>query len=160
MPSANWLLVVSIIVNAITTLAAPAVGVLVAERKNQPKPIPDPKNPKKRTQRIGGRPIRISNSLWVLPLFGILFNFCILPYEIRHANPVTGRAVFEISLAVTGIFYNLVLIHLSSLDRLIGRIIDLDGKRNETMSRMVDIEGHLIDIVKQLGARAETKEML
>lgn len=160
MPSASWLAIDSIIVNAITTLAAPTVALLVAARMSQPKPTPDTKNPKNRTQRIGGRLIRISIPLWIVPLLGALFNICILPYEIHHANPVTGQAVFRISLVVTGIFYNLVLIYFSSLDRVIGKIIDLDGRRNETISRMVDIEGSLIERIEELDMRITSKETL
>ena len=160
MPSANWLVIVSIIVSAITTLAAPIVALFVAARMNQPKPIPDPKNPKKRTHKMGGWPIRVLTSPWVLPLFGFLFNICILPYEIHHANPVTGKAAFEIALVVAGIFYNLALIYLSSLHRLIEKIIENDGRRNETIGRIVDIEGQLINKVKQLDEWAKTRETM
>ncbi len=142
MPSPIWLLILSIIVNAITALAAPVIQVYVTTRMSQPKPNPVPINPKNLIHTSGGKLASISTSIW-LPVVGVLFNICILPYEILHAKPVTGLSVFVISVLVGGIFYNFTLISESSLLRLIGKMVELDQHRDESTGRMLGIEGVL-----------------
>jgi hypothetical protein len=149
MPSATWLLILSIIVNAITVLAAPVIQVYAAARMSQPKPKPVPKNPKNLIHTSGGKLARIFASIW-LPVSGVLFNICVLPYEITHAKPVTGLSVFVISVLVGGVFYNLALITDSSILQLIGKMSDLHGYHIEIIGRVVDTEGSLIERVEQL----------
>lgn len=149
MPSANWLTVVNIIAPPITTLAAAVIGPIVAVRVNQPKTKPEPKNPKNLIQISGGRLVRTSISSW-LPLSGIFISICFLPYDITHAKPLTAEWVFIISVTVSGIFCNLVLMSVAALSRVTGKIIDLDHGRDGTTDRMLSIEGVLIDRVTQL----------
>jgi hypothetical protein len=139
MPSSNWLAIVSIMVSAITTLTAPVLALLVAARINQPKPTPEPKKPKNLIHRIGGLLMRVSTSPWILPPFGLLLNICVLPYVIRHANPITGKSVFAISLIVTSAFCNLLLISISGLSRITRKMLDHDETRDETISGIIDV---------------------
>lgn len=158
MPSPNWLPVVSIIVPTITTLAAAVIQPIVAARMNQPQTNPEPKNPKNLIQISSGRFTHASTSSW-LPLSSIFISICLLPYEVTHAKPLTAQWVFIISVVVSSIFCNLVLMSVSALSRVTGKIIDLDHRRDGTTEHMLGVEGVLIDRVTQLEQQvAKSKE--
>jgi hypothetical protein len=158
MPGASSLPIVSIVVSAITTLGAPIIALFVAARMNRPKPTPEPKPAKNRIQRIGDWLLRVSASPWAFPPFGILLNLGTLPYEFRHANPVTGKTVFVISLTIAAIFTNLVFMFLFDISRIIGKMLDQDERRDATISRMIDIQGRLIERSEQASKRPKTKK--
>src|SRR6202050_113631 len=98
MASANWLPIVSIIISAAATLAAPVLALFVAARINQPRPKPEPKNPKNRIQRIGAWFMRASRFSPVLPLLAVVFDIWALHREIHRPTPITRDTIFDISL--------------------------------------------------------------
>jgi len=144
-----WAMILIAAIPAIATLLQPFAVVSANSRAIQPKASPDTQNPKNLAQTRGGWFSRAVMSTW-MPLFGVLLNICLLPYEIHHAHPLTGLWVFAISFLVAGIFYNLMLMHISSVLRVIGRMVDINRDHSEVKSRMVDIEGSLIEMVGQL----------
>jgi hypothetical protein len=106
MESANWLPIVSIIISAATTLAAPTLALFAAPRMNQPRPKPEPKNPKNRTQRIGAWFMRVSRFSPVLSLLAIVFNIWALHHEINRSTPITRDTILGISLLAAMLFFN------------------------------------------------------
>jgi len=103
--------------------------------------------------------INAGSSPWVFPPLGIVLNICILPYVLRHANPLTAEAVLSISLVVTSFFCNLLFISISGISRLLGKMIHQDGKRDETLSGIIEVQGLLIERVKQSDKRPKIKKL-
>jgi hypothetical protein len=155
----NWLPIAISIANTIATLIGPLLVLFVASRMNQSKPTPEVKQPKKRTQIIGGWLRRAFSSIWVVPLFGIVISIFVLRSEFRRATPVTGWVIFEISFTTASIFYNLALIFIISITRQILSIANISHKLSDTDSGILEISRDLHNRVKKLEEKPKTKKL-
>jgi UDP-N-acetylmuramyl pentapeptide phosphotransferase/UDP-N-acetylglucosamine-1-phosphate transferase len=139
----HWLTIVAIIATSITTLAAPILTEFAKSRMSQPKPAPEPNQPKKTIHRIGGF-VRIS---WMY-LLAIVLNICVLLWELHHAVvPIKRDDVFSISITTGTIFSCLALIFLSLIDRTVGTLVNTSIEQAKISLKLSEITG---DFQKQI----------
>jgi hypothetical protein len=115
----NWLMIALIITSFIAQLIAPTLAELVKSRINQPKPTPDPNQPKNLRQRIGGWVDQIALSPWVLPPLAIAVDIWILILQVRNVGPVTRGSVVAMSTAVAGGFFSLLNMSLLNTGQIV-----------------------------------------
>jgi hypothetical protein len=124
----HWLTIVAIIATSITTLAAPILAEFVKSRISQPKPNPEPNQPKNAIQRIGGWLSRVSYSPW-LYLFLTVLNIGVLLWVLRQvAVPIKRDDVLAISLTVGSIYFCFIHIGISQESRNFSRMIEISLK--------------------------------
>jgi hypothetical protein len=117
MTTDNWLTILLIISNFIAVLVAPLLALFVKSRINQPKPTPEPNQPKNLSQIIRGWLMRVLASpwlIWGLPLSSVLLNIYFLRKYLLDPAPITRPAVFIISLCVTLIWFSFLNIILNA----------------------------------------------
>jgi hypothetical protein len=143
--TANHWQIVLIITSFIAQLIAPSIAAFVASRSNQPKPTPQPNQPKNRIQRIGGWLIglkRLKIAMLVGPFFAVLFPIYYLHKFFLDPAPITRSAVFIISWCVTIIwfdFLNFILnVSLISVWGSINFLSDSGLKESKTVSLIID----------------------
>jgi hypothetical protein len=146
----NWLMIAVII----STLIAPTLANLIQSRVSHPKQTPEASQPKNLIQRIGGWFIRLSNSPWRVPPFLILFNIYLLLSEFRRTTPVTRWTVYQISAAVAGIWYGLVLFLLNTAWESIRRQWEINREQQEVNAIARDVDLKLLDIIKSVSDTA------
>jgi formate hydrogenlyase subunit 3/multisubunit Na+/H+ antiporter MnhD subunit len=143
----NWLMIALIITSFIAQLIAPTLAELVKSRINQPKPTPDPNQPKNLSQRIGGWVIQASLSPWVLPPLAIAIDIWILVLQVRNVGPITRGSVVAMSTAVAGGFFT--LLNMSLLNT--GQIVRAQSRnRAKETLEMFGLLKDMIDCIKLL----------
>jgi len=145
----NWLMIAVII----STLIAPLLALLMQSRISQPKPAPEPNQPKNLIQRMGGRIIRFLQSPWslVVSFLGIPPSIYALLTAFRETSPVTRASVFLITEGVAGILFSLINASVLLNSQTI-RLQTLDIRtQNETISELNAIVSRLLDMIKTLG---------
>jgi len=85
---------------AIATLLAPALAEIVKFRISQPKPTPDPNQPKNRNHKIGGVLKRHFKAFWFSYLM-LFLDIFLLIRELRDPAPLMRYSVFAISVYTT-----------------------------------------------------------
>jgi hypothetical protein len=127
----------------IAQLIAPTLALLVMYRINRPKPTPSPNHPKNLIQRLGGGLISFLRSPWRVALLivlpGILFNIYSPHTELRNTVPITRGSVLLISLAVMGIWFNILNVSVLWIWRSIERQIDIISKQTDVASGILDL---------------------
>jgi hypothetical protein len=147
--SNNATTIAVIVVAFIAQLIASLVAVFVGRpRNNQPKPIPDPNQPKNRSQRIMDWFMRLFESRWKLPLLYVLLYTYGLLREFRDTRPVTRWAILQISMAVGGIIWAAVTALVNSL----ARAMKLGAEAQAAVDRgLLDLIQTLRDWTKESG---------
>jgi hypothetical protein len=118
MTTEHWLTIIAIIATSITTLAAPILAEFVKSRMSQPSPSPDPSQPKKLIQRIGGWLKRAVLSPWwsLWSVFWLLANIRVLLWELhRMTGPIKRDDVLALSITMGAIYYCLMSININFL---------------------------------------------
>jgi hypothetical protein len=151
----NWLMIVLIISTFIATLIAPILQLFVKSRINQPKPTPEPSQPKNRIHRIGGWLMRFFTSRLKLveivglasPFFAMLYPIYYLRKYLLDPAPITRSRVFIISWCVTIIWISFLNFILNFGLKYVWQAIT---KQAEQFERLVDVVGVLKDRVNTL----------
>jgi len=127
----HWLTIVAMIATSITTLAAPILAEFVKSRSSQPKPIPEPNQPKDMIHRIGGWVDSISSSSGLYLSLAVLNIFCLI-WEIRTMTvPIKLLDVLEISVTMGAVYFNIVYMNIIGIFSLVRTMTDLLGKATE-----------------------------
>jgi len=142
----HWLMMAAII----STLIAPTLQTLVQSRINQPKPAPDPSQPKNRSQRIKGWFIRLIESPWRLPLLSIVVYIYLLFTELRDTRPVTRGTILAISIGVAGIWFSIVSGFTNQIWRAIIRRDANDAEVRDILRSSVGVSADLFELVRKL----------
>jgi hypothetical protein len=92
----------------VAQLIAPSLAELIKHLITQPKPTPEPSQPKTVRQKMSGWLVSFLQSPWYIPLFTILFEIYLLQRDLRSAAPITRSVVYSISTEVGTILYSLL----------------------------------------------------
>ena|ERR1017187_7201360 len=144
MTTEHWLTMIAIIATSITTLAAPILAEFVKSRMSHPSPTPDPNQPKKLIQRIGGWLMRFFQSLWWIvgwPLVFIPYIIYILLGEFRKTAPITRGDVLLISVSVTAIwslFLNMTVSLMQQAISIQGESIRMQTVINDMLKNAIN----------------------
>jgi hypothetical protein len=147
--SNNATAIAVIVVAFIAQLIASLVAVFVDRpRNNQPRPTPDPNQPKNRSQRIRDWLRRLVESRWQIPLLSILLYTYTLLQEFRDTRPVTRWVILLISIAVGGIFWAGVIALVNALAREMRLRADAQDEVNRRLLGLIE---DLRDLIKAMG---------
>jgi hypothetical protein len=150
-------MIAAIITTSITTLIAPILSAWATSHINQPRPTPDPNQPKNQIQKRGGWLDRVFTSRWFSwgQLVVIPFYIWVLSRELAKTAPITRQSVLGISVIVAAIVVSVLNMHVVSLYQLVSGCVDLMGRFTDFIDRMSesDAEQKLLLI-----ARIETLE--
>src|ERR1700733_14204825 len=146
----NWaiaIVIISAIIQAVATLAAPILHTLVISRKTQPIAAPVPTQPKTVSQRFWGWFSWLVSS--PLPqALAICYCSIILVFEMLKTTPVSRDSVLTIATMVGGIFMNFTFLTLRPQAMLTYQIADELTEHTKAVNTLTEATGLLADIVR------------
>ena len=143
----NVAVIVATLALVVSTLGL-IVSNLVLIRMNRPNLTPETS----RIQRIWGWFLRFPQSPWQLPPVLILTNLFTLILELRRTAPVTRWAIYQISVAVVGVFYGAVLLLLNIVWQSIRHQWQINAEQSK-------IDREIIDILSRLASDSYTTDV-
>ena len=158
----HLLTITAIIATSITTLIAPILSAWGTSRFSQPKPIPEPNQPKNQIQRRGGWIERVFLSKWFSwgQLLIIPYDIWAIYKELAKTTPLTRQSVLGVSVLVVVIVASFLNMHVLSFAQQNWKLIDLIGKLSDSILLGSGTDGKLLDLILRASESDEKKMLL